>query len=570
MNKIEKYELMYIKVSWIFSLTGMCFTFFSFFTDGDERIGITSTTYQILFYFLLGFFNIIKYVAVRKGLFNKAIAYQRFRIIEISILTLGYAYYLLRNWEYILVVLLLLITTLCKGIRTGVFYIICASILHVVFLISMHVFFPHRQTVYDFIINELLAHYFFYYLATLMLGILCGMIYNDELKTELENKRLVRELEEKYEQLASAQEEVKSQYETVIITNMKLEEINLKLENSNKKLANSIAEFYTLQEVTRAISSIFETDELLKHVNDIILGVMGVNTCTVVLYDEKSKKLKVHTTNISDEEELQILNDNISSDVLINVLDNNETIIDNFVDEDEFIFTKGRNVNSLLCVPIITKTRKFGLVIAEHRYYKAFDEENVRLLSIIGQQVGIAMENAELYKKMQELATLDGLTGVHNKLFFQERLVREIENAREGNYKLSLAILDIDYFKIFNDTYGHLFGDMVLKNIASTIKNSVRSSDIVARFGGEELVILLPRMNLKDAHERMESLREKIAGMKLCDEDVAASVTVSFGIACFPDTSLTDNELLQDADDALYQAKAAGRNCIKLAVLLEN
>ena len=337
------------------------------------------------------------------------------------------------------------------------------------------------------------------------------------------------------------------------------------MEESNKRLTASIAEFYTLQEIGRVIGSIFDIQELLGHVNDIIIGVMGVNNSIVLTYNEDKEKFKVNTTNIKEHSDLIIINDNINCEVLFDCLKEKKPIMENFADSDTYPFIKNREVKSLICVPLSTKSRKFGMVIVEHKYFNAFDENNLRLLTVIGQQVGIGMENASLYQQMHEMATIDGLTQVYNRLYFQERLLKEFSDARENNYKLSLAIFDIDHFKKFNDTYGHMFGDKVLKNIAQLVKKSIRSRDIIARFGGEEFVLLFPRTSLEEAFEKVERLRKKIAGITIKDDVVAASVTVSFGVSCYPESSLTENELISRADDALYDAKSAGRNCAKVA-----
>ena len=390
---------------------------------------------------------------------------------------------------------------------------------------------------------------------------LCGIIYKDNIESAQQNTDLLVQLGEKYEQLAVAQDEAKFQYE-------KLKETNVKLENTNKKLTSSIAEFYTLQQISQAISSILDIKKLLKYVNDIILGVMGVNNSTIILYDEKRKKLKVHTTNIRSRDDLIALNDNINCTILLDVLSNSKPIIENFVDPDEYTFIQGREVNSLICVPLTTKSRKFGIVLIEHKYYSAFDEDNARLLDIIGQQVGIAMENAELYQQMQWLATIDGLTGVYNRLYFQDRLKKEFYSAQQDGYPLSLAIFDIDHFKRFNDTYGHLFGDKILKSITEMVKTSLRATDVIARFGGEEFIILLPHTNISEAFEKVDALREKISKTYVKDNIITASVTASFGVSCYPDCSQTEIDLLRNADDALYDAKAAGRNCVKVAITL--
>jgi len=502
--------------------------------------------------------NYIKYLLIKNEQFENEKIFNLSRVIELVIIVFIGIQPVLDLWAYIVVSFLIITTSLCRGTKTTVIYATFAIAMHIV-LKSIDLYISNSGDGFHFIvIFRNLISLFIYYLASIMLAILCGKIYHDNSRKEEENKRLLGELGLKYEQLAVAQEEIKSHYE-------KLKETNIKLEDTNKRLTNSIAEFYTLQQISQAIGSILDTKELLKYVNDIILGVMGVNYSTIIIYDEKRDKLKVHTTNVKNQDELISLNDEINCSLLKDVLDNCKPIIENFVDSEEYKFTKGREVNSIVCVPFGTKSRQYGLMLIEHKYNNAFDEDNVRLLDIIGQQVGIAIENAHLYQQMQELATIDGLTDVYNRLYFQERLLSEFKSAQEGNYQLSLAIFDIDHFKRFNDTFGHLFGDKVLKTLADLVKRCLRSSDIIARYGGEEFIILFPRTGLKEAYDKVEALRQKVAASTVKDNLVTASVTASFGISCYPDTALTQHELLRSADNALYEAKESGRNCIRVA-----
>lgn len=387
-------------------------------------------------------------------------------------------------------------------------------------------------------------------------------ISRDNKKNEAENARLIVEIGEKYEQLAAAQEQIKNQYD-------KLKESNHRMEDTNRKLTCSIAEFYTLQQISEAINSIFDINELLKFVNDVIIGVMGVNYSTIILLDPAKNRLKVQFTNIVNREELAILNDNINCNLLSGVLLNEKPILENKADSNKYDFIRTREVGSFICIPLSSKSRKFGIVLIEHKNNDTFDMENLRLLTTIGKQVSMAIENAQLYQNLQEMATIDGLTQVFNRVYFHEKFLKEYYQSQESGYCLSLVICDIDFFKKFNDTYGHLFGDVVLKTVAQTIKNSLRNSDTVARFGGEEFVMILPRTTIQEAYERVEFLRHKIENTVVKDNLISVSVTVSFGIACFPETSVNQNELIKDADNALYKAKESGRNCVKLAKEIE-
>ena len=509
--------------------------------------------------FLLDFLILLENGLLKKEISKSKYVFCILRVLELLLLIGGVTFLDMGVWVYALIVVSFIYASVTMGTNIGLL-ILAVFIPINVLLSSMHdLLFTAEDIKYSiFTSDSRFLNFFFYFLVYLAAIMLFGKLNRNNKERDEENKQLLVQLGEKYHQLAVAQDEIKDHYE-------KLKDTNNMLEDTNKKLTSSIAEFYTLQQISQAISSILDIKELLRYVNDIILGVMGVNFSTIILFDEKRMKLKVHTTNIRRREDLVMLNDNINSTILMNALNNSKSIIENFVDSDEYVFAQGREVNSLICVPLNTKSRKYGLVLIEHKYYSAFDEENVRLLETIGQQVGIAMENADLYQKMQELATIDGLTGIYNRLYFQERLQKEFKSAQEENYHLSLAIFDIDHFKRFNDTFGHLFGDKVLKSITEIVSRALRSSDIFARYGGEEFIIVFPRTNLKEANDKVEMLRQKISQTYVKDNLVTASVTVSFGIACFPDSASLENELIRRADDALYEAKDAGRNCVRTA-----
>ncbi len=555
-KKIEKYEQIYINMSWIFIAIALCLVIFNEFYNLDDKAISQVAVYELSFILGIALINSLKQITINKGLFTCDRFYLIFRAIEVIIITFSRMFFEIGQLVYPFLFYLILLIAFKKG-KKGALYLVSFALLNNIIFGVLHALIYHSAQSSIFA-SENMIRSVLIYITLFMFSLMCGRIYEDSVDYEQKNTRLYVELEDKFQQLNTAQEEIK-------LHNEKLKETNFKIEDANKRLRESIAEFYTVQQITQAISSIFDVKELLKHVNDIIIGVMGVNNSTVILYDEKKDRLRVHTTNVSNKQELIALFDNINCEVLKDVLKSGQPLMENFVDLKEYPFTDEREVSSLICVPLVTKTRNFGLVLVEHKYFNAFDEDNLRLLNIIGQQVSIALENAELYERMHELATVDNLTGIYNRLYFQQRLQQEFEIAEKGGYDLSLAIFDIDHFKRFNDTFGHLFGDKVLKHISTLLKNSIRSGDIIARFGGEEFVLLFPRTGLKEAYEKVEILREKIAKTTIRDELVAASVTVSFGLASYPEVSTTESELLKMSDNALYDAKESGRNCVRVA-----
>lgn len=170
-------------------------------------------------------------------------------------------------------------------------------------------------------------------------------------------------------------------------------------------------------------------------------------------------------------------------------------------------------------------------------------------------------------EELEQLAINDGLTGLYNHREFQRRLQVEIERARRYKHHLSLLMLDIDHFKRFNDTYGHQAGDYILRSLSLQMREGVRAVDWVARYGGEEFVITLPEMTATKALIAAERLRKNIAARVVTvKEDQKVNITVSIGVATFPEDADSKDKLIAAADRALYAAKAAGRNKVLRAV----
>jgi len=169
-------------------------------------------------------------------------------------------------------------------------------------------------------------------------------------------------------------------------------------------------------------------------------------------------------------------------------------------------------------------------------------------------------------ERLQELSMTDALMGICNRLFFQKRVGYEFQRASRYKTSLALLMIDLDHFKRVNDTHGHPFGDHVLIKTAELFEKCVRNVDIVARYGGEELVVALPETNVAQAKIVAERIRSNMEKTEFIQGDIKMNVTVSIGIAVFPDARIKDIEdLLKLADEALYKAKQDGRNCIKVA-----
>jgi diguanylate cyclase (GGDEF)-like protein len=236
-------------------------------------------------------------------------------------------------------------------------------------------------------------------------------------------------------------------------------------------------------------------------------------------------------------------------------------------------------VRANLVVPILQGEQLWGLLVAQHcaapRQWLSWE---IELLKQLASQVGIAIQQAELYQQLeaanqelQRLATLDGLTQVANRRRFDEYLEQEWRRLARERLPLSLIMCDVDFFKLYNDTYGHQAGDECLKQIAATLQRSAkRPADLVARYGGEEFALVLPNTSQTGALFVAESIRKAIKSLLLAHARSSASpyVTLSLGVAgTIPSLDSTGKALVAAADAALYQAKATGRDRVMNAKL---
>lgn len=174
---------------------------------------------------------------------------------------------------------------------------------------------------------------------------------------------------------------------------------------------------------------------------------------------------------------------------------------------------------------------------------------------------GSNIENA-YHEEIYRLTTIDGLTQVYNKRYFVETLEREIGRAQRYRRDLSLIMFDIDHFKNINDTYGHLAGDYVLKQLAAVIKSRIRREDILARYGGEEFSIILPEIDSYNAFQFAEKIRRLTEKAVFKFEDTEIPVTISVGVASLSPDVHDPQEFIKLADQNLYEAKSKGRNCV--------
>jgi len=220
-------------------------------------------------------------------------------------------------------------------------------------------------------------------------------------------------------------------------------------------------------------------------------------------------------------------------------------------------------VRSWLGVPVYMYGECDGVLAVQSRVPGVFTEADQHLLESIALQVAAALQNAHLY----EMAMVDGLTGLFVRRYFDARIEEEIERCKRYQIPFAVVMMDIDDFKRLNDSHGHLAGDRVLREVAAVVKTQMRGVDTAARYGGEELALILPRTELVAALNQAERVRAAIADRRVVtgSDGPVLSVTASFGIAAFPESGATTaEELVRRADRALYRAKRTGKNRVEL------
>lgn len=217
------------------------------------------------------------------------------------------------------------------------------------------------------------------------------------------------------------------------------------------------------------------------------------------------------------------------------------------------------------CLPIIAHGEVLGMLCVETGARRGLSRSDERLALNFACQVGLALANMNLRDTLRNLSLHDPLTGLYNRRHMEESLAREVHVATRKTRSLSIAMVDLDHFKSFNDSFGHDAGDLLLREVAKVLQRFVRGGDVACRFGGEEFVLVCPETSLSTMTERVTQLRGQIKALNLLHMNrPLGPVSASIGIAAFPAHGSTAEALLLAADRALYDAKESGRDCVAL------
>jgi diguanylate cyclase (GGDEF)-like protein len=329
------------------------------------------------------------------------------------------------------------------------------------------------------------------------------------------------------------------------------------------ELEKSQAQLEMIYENTRNLAAILDSEGVVREVMRIMGGTLQF-THYAVIFKDKLGRFYYRARCL----------DNQPNYHLVAIEDSRTELIRKVSSMDEPIYlkdAKGRRdylpldkkVRSVMIVPMTSYGHAHGLLVAESKESKQFRERDVKLLSIVARSAALALENAELHRRTEELTIIDELTDTYNYRYFVRKLDEERKRALRYDLPLSLIMVDIDWFKKINDSYGHEVGNEVLVALSNIIKCCIRDVDIFARYGGEEFVIILPQTPQAEASRIGERIRDQVESTIIETQDTGKlKITVSVGVTSFPENGKSHEEIVSIADQALYRAKGSGKNLV--------
>ncbi|MBI2561149.1 MAG: sensor domain-containing diguanylate cyclase [candidate division NC10 bacterium] len=345
-----------------------------------------------------------------------------------------------------------------------------------------------------------------------------------------------------------------------------LQDGNRELEAENRTLREKVAELHTFLNLSKTLSATLNMEELFRLALHLIGRSLHVDAYSLMLLDEAGERLVVKAAFGLPEDGGPGLTLRLGEGISGLVAQTGQAMLvpdasaeSRFLEQECFPQQHG----SFICVPLRIKGREvIGVLNAQKPEPHGFSLGDMDLFQAVANQVAAALENAQLYQRTKELSARDDLTGLFNRRHFFENLEKEIQRARRYRRVFSLLMLDLDDFKGYNDSHGHLRGDEALKEVARLLLANSRRADVVGRFGGEEFVVLLPEINKQGAAVVAEKMRAAVEQYAFFgrESQPGGRLTVTLGLVTYPVDSEEGLELVDLADRALYAGKQQGGN----------
>lgn len=314
--------------------------------------------------------------------------------------------------------------------------------------------------------------------------------------------------------------------------------------------------------IAQQTTAVLDLNELLSRVCVLVQQAFQVSHVSILLKDQEDVVLRAQhgtlTPTIAEGGRLSS-----TQGLCGQALQSRKTITENDVTKSPGYVGFYREAASRMCIPLISFGQILGVLVLDSDQKSAFSPSDSQPLESVADICATAIQNAYYVERVRQLAYLDGLTGIFNRRYFEQRIEEELERGLRFGTGLAVIMIDIDQFKRINDEFGHLLGDEVLRQVSSIFHHELRKIDISCRYGGEEFAILLSQVNSTEALIVAEKLRVLVEGWQF--PGVPRTVTISAGIASFGEHGTTRDELVKEADAALYVAKQAGRNRVHKA-----
>jgi diguanylate cyclase (GGDEF)-like protein len=342
-------------------------------------------------------------------------------------------------------------------------------------------------------------------------------------------------------------------------------EVNLLLENFRESSLRDRRKMTieTLNALGKTLSESLRVDEMLDKLVDRIGEVIPYDQCAVFLVDRERKKIVLQTQRGFRFENPKDVFFPLGKKCLVShLVKHAQPLVFSDRKKMEIIpgYTGIEPMSSFLGLPFSYHDDLEGALIFASEAKGSFTHYHLDTLKLFSYQIAAQISNASLHQQVEKMALTDGLTGLYNHRHFQESLSHELERAGRHDQYLSLLLLDIDYFKKLNDTYGHPFGDVVLKGVSARLAGMARGIDFVARYGGEEFAVILTATGRRGCQTMAHRILKVVRALSFDHEGTPVSVTLSVGSATFPKDGEKKEDLIRHADQALYLAKESGRD----------
>ena len=315
-----------------------------------------------------------------------------------------------------------------------------------------------------------------------------------------------------------------------------------------------------------------DESELFQSIRGLCRAFFQYDKLTIVLTTEDKKKGMIKLVDglhddIDEGEEFLIQNTLHGLSIQDSKTICSNAWFENYPEMNRFKPGDNRDFNfmSVLSVPLKFNDESIGAVTMERLKSRIYSESDIRLLELLCGTVSSILNWQQEYKKVHLTSIHDGLTGLLNHKAFLDRFEEEISRAGRFNHMLGLVVLDLDKFKSVNDDYGHLYGDYVLREVSDIIADNVRAIDVVGRYGGEEFAVLLVNTDIEQCLPLAQRIVKSIADKTFLEGGIAVNITISAGLAGFPQHAEEVRSLISKADKAMYDTKANGGNDVTIA-----